>query len=195
MKIEHQTAVDEVGIQTLGRRETLVSRVQRALGLSCELRPHGAILRGAGSRRSEPWRVDVRERWARMGVSLAGKTALVTGSTDGLGKEVAHQLGALGAVVIVHGRNEQRGAYSADVGQAEPERVRGIVQRTTARRVPQRTLVHESRARTRRDRSLAKRVQLLTYRLLPLLEASAPAPSSTSRRWVSLELARLGGRS
>jgi len=44
-----------------------------------------------------------------MGVSLSGKTALVTGSTDGLGKEVARQLGALGAFVIVHGRNEQRG--------------------------------------------------------------------------------------
>ena len=27
--------------------------------------------------------------WARMGVSLEGATALVTGSTDGLGKELA----------------------------------------------------------------------------------------------------------
>jgi len=34
---------------------------------------------------------------------------LVTGSTDGLGKEVARQLGALGAFVIVHGRNQERG--------------------------------------------------------------------------------------
>lgn len=48
--------------------------------------------------------------WARMGVSLDGTVALVTGSTDGLGREVARQLAALGAFVIVHGRNEERGA-------------------------------------------------------------------------------------
>ena len=42
--------------------------------------------------------------------SLRGKTALVTGSTDGLGREVATRLGALGATVIVHGRNRERGA-------------------------------------------------------------------------------------
>lgn len=42
--------------------------------------------------------------------SLRGKTALVTGSTDGLGREVATRLGALGGTVIVHGRNRERGA-------------------------------------------------------------------------------------
>jgi NAD(P)-dependent dehydrogenase (short-subunit alcohol dehydrogenase family) len=41
---------------------------------------------------------------------LRGRTALVTGSTDGLGREVARRLGALGADVIVHGRNRERGA-------------------------------------------------------------------------------------
>jgi NAD(P)-dependent dehydrogenase (short-subunit alcohol dehydrogenase family) len=41
---------------------------------------------------------------------LRGKTALVTGSTDGLGREVATRLGALGATVIVHGRHLERGA-------------------------------------------------------------------------------------
>jgi len=40
----------------------------------------------------------------------AGKTAVVTGSTDGLGKAVALRLAALGARVIVHGRNRERGA-------------------------------------------------------------------------------------
>lgn len=40
--------------------------------------------------------------------SLEGKVALVTGSTDGLGREVAIRLGQLGAHVIVHGRSEQR---------------------------------------------------------------------------------------
>jgi NAD(P)-dependent dehydrogenase (short-subunit alcohol dehydrogenase family) len=34
---------------------------------------------------------------------------LVTGSTDGLGREVARQLAATGAHVIVHGRNRERG--------------------------------------------------------------------------------------
>ena len=48
---------------------------------------------------------------ARRGGSwLRGKAALVTGSTDGLGREVATRLGALGATVLVHGRNAQRGA-------------------------------------------------------------------------------------
>jgi NAD(P)-dependent dehydrogenase (short-subunit alcohol dehydrogenase family) len=35
--------------------------------------------------------------------------ALVTGSTDGLGREVALRLGGAGYHVIVHGRNEERG--------------------------------------------------------------------------------------
>lgn len=36
--------------------------------------------------------------------------ALVTGSTDGLGREVAYRLAASGAHVIIHGRNRERGA-------------------------------------------------------------------------------------
>ncbi len=43
-------------------------------------------------------------------LSYAGKTALVTGSTDGLGRELALALAADGAHVIVHGRNAERGA-------------------------------------------------------------------------------------
>lgn len=42
-------------------------------------------------------------------MSLSGKTALVTGSTDGLGRGVATALAASGVNVILHGRNEQRG--------------------------------------------------------------------------------------
>ncbi|MDP2347308.1 MAG: SDR family NAD(P)-dependent oxidoreductase [Gammaproteobacteria bacterium] len=42
--------------------------------------------------------------------SLAGRTVLITGSTDGLGRETALRLGALGAHVLVHGRNAERGA-------------------------------------------------------------------------------------
>jgi NAD(P)-dependent dehydrogenase (short-subunit alcohol dehydrogenase family) len=39
-----------------------------------------------------------------------GKTALVTGSTDGVGRVVAEQLGKMGARVLVHGRDPTRGA-------------------------------------------------------------------------------------
>jgi len=39
------------------------------------------------------------------GSSTAGKIALVTGATDGLGRVLAGRLAAEGAVVIVHGRD------------------------------------------------------------------------------------------
>jgi NAD(P)-dependent dehydrogenase (short-subunit alcohol dehydrogenase family) len=41
--------------------------------------------------------------------SLAGKTALVTGATSGLGRATAIQLSSQGANVLVHGRNAGRG--------------------------------------------------------------------------------------
>ncbi len=41
--------------------------------------------------------------------TLDGKTALVTGSTDGVGRIVALKLGALGARVLVHGRDRAHG--------------------------------------------------------------------------------------
>lgn len=46
-------------------------------------------------------------------LDMHGKTALVTGSTSGLGEVVARRLGAMGATVIVHGLDEQRGAAIA----------------------------------------------------------------------------------
>ena len=45
---------------------------------------------------------------------LKGKTVMVTGSTDGLGREVARRVAALGAHVIVHGRNQERGKAVVD---------------------------------------------------------------------------------
>ena len=42
-------------------------------------------------------------------MSLKGKTVMITGSTDGLGREVARRVAGLGAHVIVHGRNAERG--------------------------------------------------------------------------------------
>jgi NAD(P)-dependent dehydrogenase (short-subunit alcohol dehydrogenase family) len=40
---------------------------------------------------------------------LNGKTALITGSTDGVGRLVAKRLGEAGARVLVHGRDRERG--------------------------------------------------------------------------------------
>lgn len=47
-------------------------------------------------------------------LSYAGKNVLVTGSTDGLGRELALALSADGAHVIVHGRNAARGQAVVD---------------------------------------------------------------------------------
>ncbi|MGB3584279.1 MAG: SDR family NAD(P)-dependent oxidoreductase, partial [Roseiarcus sp.] len=38
-------------------------------------------------------------------MTMKGKTALITGSTDGVGRYVAERLAAEGARVIVHGRD------------------------------------------------------------------------------------------
>jgi NAD(P)-dependent dehydrogenase (short-subunit alcohol dehydrogenase family) len=40
---------------------------------------------------------------------MDGKTVLVTGSTDGVGRHVASSLAAAGATVLVHGRDRERG--------------------------------------------------------------------------------------
>ena len=50
---------------------------------------------------------------------LKGKTALVTGSTSGIGKATAIGLAARGAHVLVVGRNEQRAKdVVAEIGRA-----------------------------------------------------------------------------
>ena len=54
-------------------------------------------------------------------LSYEGKTALVTGSTDGLGRELALALAAQGAHVIVHGRNAERGQAVVDAITAAGE--------------------------------------------------------------------------
>jgi NAD(P)-dependent dehydrogenase (short-subunit alcohol dehydrogenase family) len=47
-------------------------------------------------------------------VTMKGKTVLITGSTDGLGREVARRVAARGAHVIVHGRSHERGKTVVD---------------------------------------------------------------------------------
>ena len=43
-----------------------------------------------------------------MELSLKGKTALVTGSTAGIGKAIALSLVAEGATVLINGRREEK---------------------------------------------------------------------------------------
>jgi len=50
---------------------------------------------------------------------LRGKTAFITGSTDGVGRVVALRLAAAGARVLVHGRDQARGARAvAEIAEA-----------------------------------------------------------------------------
>jgi NAD(P)-dependent dehydrogenase (short-subunit alcohol dehydrogenase family) len=51
--------------------------------------------------------------------SRTGKTALITGSTDGVGRVVAIRLGEAGVCVLVHGRDQDRGnQVVADITQS-----------------------------------------------------------------------------
>jgi 3-oxoacyl-[acyl-carrier protein] reductase len=49
-----------------------------------------------------------------MDLQLVGKTALVTGSSSGIGEGIAAALGREGVVVAVHGRNMRRAEHVAD---------------------------------------------------------------------------------
>lgn len=136
-------------------------------------------------------------------LDMNGKTALVTGSTSGLGEVVARRLGAMGATVIVHGLNEQRGTeIAAEITRAGPGRAvyyagdLGSLQQVAAlaRRVRQdhprlHLLVNNAgiggasngeRRESADGHELVFQVNylshfLLTRELLPQLEAAAPA--------------------
>jgi NAD(P)-dependent dehydrogenase (short-subunit alcohol dehydrogenase family) len=132
---------------------------------------------------------------------LDGRTALVTGSTDGVGRIVAERLGRMGARVLVHGRDQTRGesvvgAIRAAGGTAD------FIVADLASLVDVRDLADAVRARTDRldilinnagigSAGAARQTSadghelrfavnylagfLLTYLLLPLVKQSAPA--------------------
>src|SRR3954470_5263817 len=47
-------------------------------------------------------------------MNMDGKTALITGSTDGVGRYVAGKLAAAGATVLIHGRDRNRATTLVD---------------------------------------------------------------------------------
>ncbi|KAG5178086.1 oxidoreductase [Tribonema minus] len=132
---------------------------------------------------------------------LAGKIALVTGSTDGIGRHTATKLATDGATVLVHGRNQERLAKAVEgvKKQSSNDQVHGILadistlagMRTLSTAVHQHTSVldilvsnagiFESCRRTTEDGTeLVFATNVLapfvtTGLLLPLLRASAAA--------------------
>lgn len=58
-----------------------------------------------------------------MNIDLTGKTALVTGSTQGIGLEIVRQLAASGARAVVNGRSQER----VDAAVAEVDLQHGSV--------------------------------------------------------------------
>src|SRR5258705_14000641 len=63
-----------------------------------------------------------------MKIDLSGKTALVTGSTSGIGQATAKGLAGAGAAVVVNGRNQAKvDAAVAAIAKAAPgAKVRGV---------------------------------------------------------------------
>jgi NAD(P)-dependent dehydrogenase (short-subunit alcohol dehydrogenase family) len=133
--------------------------------------------------------------------SLNGKTALVTGSTDGVGGLVAERLGEMGARVLVHGRDRARGEgivvdIKAAGGRAEflpadlaalaevrrlAEAVRGATDRLDIlinnAGIGSAGAARQTSADGHELRFAVNYLAgfLLTYLLLPLLKQSAPA--------------------
>jgi NAD(P)-dependent dehydrogenase (short-subunit alcohol dehydrogenase family) len=127
---------------------------------------------------------------------LSGKTVLITGATDGLGRALAHRVANAGATVLVHGRSDERiaatlaelhdstRAYRADLSSlAEARRLAEDV-RENERRLD--VLVNNAgigtgeRQESRDGHELRFAVNylagyLLTRELLPLLLASVPS--------------------
>ena len=176
----------------LSRRTVLLASIGAALGAASRT----AIGQGRGAAQASQTGNSPTEP------DMTGKIALVTGSTDGLGRAVAARLGALGATVLVHGRNRERGAeavreveaaggkaqfYRADFASLDD--VRALADTLLERHERLDLLINNAGIWT--DGSDERRVSadghelvfavnylagyLLTRRLLPLMVASAPA--------------------
>ena len=137
-------------------------------------------------------------------MEMDGKTVLVTGSTDGVGRYVAAKLAAAGAKVLIHGRDGGRGRALADEirGEGHGEAVfyqADLSSLAGARRLAEAVLADNTRLDIfisnagigSQNDGPARQVSadghelrfavnylagfLLAYRLLPLLKASAPS--------------------
>jgi NAD(P)-dependent dehydrogenase (short-subunit alcohol dehydrogenase family) len=136
-------------------------------------------------------------------MKMNGKTALITGSTDGVGRYVAGTLAAAGAKVLVHGRDAARGQALLDEINAEGGEAvfyqADLSSLSEARRLANAVIADHKRLdlfisnagigsqnqgphrQTSADgHELRFAVNylagfLLAYRLLPLLKASAPS--------------------
>lgn len=132
---------------------------------------------------------------------MRGRTVFITGSTDGLGRDVALRVAAQGAHVIVHGRNRERGAavvaeiekagrgsarfYAADF--ASLDEVRALAQAVLGDYQRIDVLVNNAGVWNRGDRQTSRDGHelhfavnylshvLLTHQLLPRIVAAAPA--------------------
>jgi NAD(P)-dependent dehydrogenase (short-subunit alcohol dehydrogenase family) len=136
---------------------------------------------------------------------ISEQVILITGATDGMGRQLARDLAAQGATLLLHGRDQARGEatlteirratgndrlkyYRADF--ASLDEVRELAQRITAEQKRLDVLVNNAgiggspddrtRALSRDGYELRLAVNylapfLLTRSLLPLLQASAPA--------------------
>jgi NAD(P)-dependent dehydrogenase (short-subunit alcohol dehydrogenase family) len=141
---------------------------------------------------------DPRELVELLAPTLRGRTVLVTGATDGLGKAVAAELAEAGAIVLVHGRDDERGTKTlADLGSDDAEwyradfaslaEVRALADRILAEHDRLDVLVNNAgigfsgqRLESEDGHELRFAVNylapfLLTHLLRPVLVASAPA--------------------
>ncbi len=137
-------------------------------------------------------------------MKMDGKTVLVTGSTDGVGRYVAAKLAAAGAKVLIHGRDGARGQALADEIKREGRGEAVFYQADLSSLAGARRLAEAVLAEHKRldifisnagigSRTLGSERQtsadghelrfavnylsgfLLAYLLLPLLKASAPS--------------------
>jgi len=137
-------------------------------------------------------------------MNMAGKTVMITGSTDGVGRYVAARLAADGAQVLIHGRDAARAAtlieeikrsgqqapvfYQADLSSlAEARRLADAVAADHKRLdvfVSNAGIGSQNQGPARQISADGHELRfavnylagfLLTYRLLPLLKAASPS--------------------